>query len=51
MPLRVAMPVRVISPTSEATDSVSPASHIAATLPTQAMGMLPMISAASRAER
>ncbi|MNK97889.1 hypothetical protein D3C87_1182370 [compost metagenome] len=50
MPLRVAMPARVMKPTIEATERLTPVSHIATTLPMRASGMLAMMMPASTAD-
>ena len=51
MPLREAMPVSVMKPIMEATESGCPAIQSAATLPISASGTLPMMMRASTAER
>ena len=47
MPLRTEMPASVMKPTSAATDRGWPDSHNPITAPTNASGMLTMISAES----
>ena len=51
MPLRAAIPASVMKPTMLATDSGWPVSASAATEPISASGTLPMMIAASTAER